>query len=308
VQGPFFATVKSDAPFQINSPVVNATELCRQDRRLQRIQKIRDRVLVCLFIALPIAAIVFARRARTRWPFVTVLLYGIFFILLVLPFLWGIFVWLGEGDAGIDDWTELPEMYGDLYGETAAWPLWVLFASLFLAQVCLLIIPVRTAHQRPKPRRGIWLTAIAAAFLYTVLLFGAVISILSAIFEDNWPDCTVLLLWIILPANWLLWIAVFRLFANRTGPIRYIHRIVKWLIGGSILELLIAVPSHIIVRHRNVCCAHLTTAAGIAAGLAVMFFAFGPGLYYLYRERINRKKPDSSKQSSEQKPEISSPE
>lgn len=292
----------------MNSPVVNATELRQQDRRLRRIQKIRDGVLLCLFIGLPVAGVIFARRARTRWPLVTVLLYGVFFILLVLPFLWAVFVWFGDGDAGIDDWTELPEMYGILYGEMAAWPLWIVFATLFLTQVCLLIIPVRTAHERPKPRRGIWLTAIAAALLYTVLLFGVIVSILSAIFGDNWPDCTVLLLWIILPANWLLWMVVFRLFANNRGPISYIHRIVKWLMRGSILELLIAVPSHIIVRHKNVCCAHLTTAAGIAAGLAVMFFAFGPGLYYLYRERINRKKPDASKQPDNQKSKAPSPE
>ena len=63
---------------------------------------------------------------------------------------------------------------------------------------------------------------------------------------------------------------------------------------GSILELLIAVPSHIIVRHKDVCCAHAVTAAGIAAGLAVMFFSFGPGIYFLYVERIRKRKPGLS--------------
>ena len=100
--------------------------------------------------------------------------------------------------------------------------------------------------------------------------------------------------------NWLAWLVIFRLFANRADPKSYIKRIVKWLMRGSILELLIAVPSHIIVRHKNVCCAQMTTAAGIAAGLAVMFFAFGPGLYYLYRERIKSKKAQPSKPSEEQ--------
>ena len=79
---------------------------------------------------------------------------------------------------------------------------------------------------------------------------------------------------------------------------------VKWLMRGSILELLVAVPSHIIVRHKNVCCAHMATAAGIAAGLAVMFFAFGPGLYYLYMERINRKKPDVPTSGQQPDPKV----
>ena len=64
----------------------------------------------------------------------------------------------------------------------------------------------------------------------------------------------------------------------------------KWLLRGTILELLIAVPSHIIVRHRDFCCAHGITAAGIATGLAVMLISFGPGIYYLYAERIQSKK------------------
>jgi hypothetical protein len=38
--------------------------------------------------------------------------------------------------------------------------------------------------------------------------------------------------------------------------------------GGSILELLVAVPSHIIVRRRGDCCAPLGTFCGTATGIA----------------------------------------
>jgi hypothetical protein len=251
-------------------------------------------------VVLLFAAVGLARRARTRWPFVTVLLYGVFFVLLVLPFLWGVFVLVGDGDAGVDSWTELPHIYAWLYGDTCAWPYWLLFAGLILAQICLLSIPVQTGRERPKPRRGIWQTAIAAGFLYSVLLFGVVVSLLSAVTGDEWPTGSDWLLWIALPANWILWVVVFKRFANGLDPQSYSRRIVKWLMRGSILELLVAVPSHIIVRHKDVCCAHMATAAGIAAGLAVMFLAFGPGLYYLYIDRINGKKPGSSKTSDEQ--------
>ena len=50
------------------------------------------------------------------------------------------------------------------------------------------------------------------------------------------------------------------------------------------------VPSHVIVRQKDVCCANCVTAAGIATGLAVMLISFGPGIYFLYAERIESKK------------------
>ena len=255
---------------------------------------------VCLLLFLTIQ---FARKVRTKWPFVTILLYTIFFVLLVLPLLWGVFAWLGDSDSDIGDWSELPEIYGYLYGQVNVWPFWLIFAGMILSQACLLIIPVRTSHERPKPRRGIWLTAIAAAFLYTVLLFGTLISLESAVWGDKSPDCPGWLLWVVLPANWILWLVIFRLFANRLDPQSYVCRIVKWLMRGSILELLVAVPSHIIVRHKDTCCAHMVTAIGIAAGLAVMLFAFGPGLYYLYWDRINRRKPKVTAKSQQSEPQ-----
>lgn len=300
-------------PFEVNSPTINATELYQQDRvRYEaelREQQLRDeeRLRQRRWKIIPHTCVVvgvlfllyfmfrYVRRIRTKWPFVTLLLYGVFFVLLLVPLLWGVLVWFGDPGSDFGDWADLPEIFGLLYSEIQAWPLWLTFVGMILSQVCLLIIPVRTAHERPKPRRGIWLTAIAAGFLYTLLLFGVIISLLSVIFEDDWPEWGVWMLLGLLPLNWLVWLAVFRLFAKNTDPQNYLKRVLKWLIRGSILELLIAVPSHIIVRHKDACCAHMTTAAGIAAGLAVIFFAFGPGLYYLYMERINSKKPSTEK-------------
>lgn len=292
-----------DAPFQVNNPTVNATELYEQDRRHQQMVTTLEGLLVIAVLSVLIAAFVLARKARTKWPAVTVLIYGAFFVLLVVPALWGLFAWLGKADSNIGDWSDLPEIYTNLYGDAHAWPLWLLFAGMILAQACLLVIPVRTSHERPKPQRGIWQTAIAAGFLYTVLLFGVILSLVSAILGDSWPEWTYWLLWTALPVNWMIWMVLFRLFANRAEPKSYSRRIVKWLMRGSILELLVAVPSHIIVRHKDVCCANMATAAGIAAGLAVMFFAFGPGLYYLYMDRINAKKPNTAEPIAEQPPQ-----
>jgi hypothetical protein len=158
-----------------------------------------------------------------------------------------------------------------------------------------LIIPVRIVKQRPRPQRGVWITAIAAGALFAIVVLGMIWSIVAAVFGDYSIEGIVFLLALIfLLVNWLIWSCIFRTFARNTDPDSYIRRLMKWLLRGTILELLIALPSHIIVRHKDVCCAHGITAAGIAAGLAVMLISFGPGIYYLYAERIESKKVKGS--------------
>jgi hypothetical protein len=63
----------------------------------------------------------------------------------------------------------------------------------------------------------------------------------------------------------------------------------EWLLRGSILELLIAVPSHVIVRQRDDCCAPFATFWGIVTGISVMLISFGPGVLFLFAARIRRK-------------------
>ncbi|MHC5165463.1 MAG: hypothetical protein ACYSOI_09010, partial [Planctomycetota bacterium] len=170
---------------------------------------------------------------------------------------------------------------------------------IIAAQACLLIVPVRIKHQRPKKRRGIWFTAIIAGLLYTALLFFAGLSIIAAVWGDDISEPVFWILLGILPLNWIGWSITFCLMSRSMEPECFIRRLMRWLIGGSILELLIAVPSHIIVRHRDVCCAHGLTAAGLTTGIAVIFFAFGPGLYFLYADRIRSKRANLPERAEE---------
>jgi hypothetical protein len=59
----------------------------------------------------------------------------------------------------------------------------------------------------------------------------------------------------------------------------------RTLIVGSVMELLVAVPTHIIVRRRPECCAGIETGIAICVGVAVMFVAFGPSVFLLYYRR-----------------------
>ena len=98
---------------------------------------------------------------------------------------------------------------------------------------------------------------------------------------------------------WLVWGLVFYRFARNDDPGALVPRTTRWLLRGSILELLVAVPSHIIVRGRNDCCAPGGTFWGITMGLSVMLMAFGPGVFFLFVERCARLKPGKEAEAVE---------
>jgi hypothetical protein len=81
-----------------------------------------------------------------------------------------------------------------------------------------------------------------------------------------------------------LWgIVFFRFARDSEDPIT---RSVSLLLRGSVLELLIAVPAHVIVRRRHDCSAPGVTSFGITSGIAIMLLAFGPSVLLLYKKRM----------------------
>ena len=90
----------------------------------------------------------------------------------------------------------------------------------------------------------------------------------------------------------MIWaLVIFRRFAKSDEPDALLKRTTRWLLRGSILELIIAVPSHVIVRRRDDCCAPVGTFWGIATGISVMLLCFGPGVFFLFVERCRKLKP-----------------
>jgi hypothetical protein len=84
---------------------------------------------------------------------------------------------------------------------------------------------------------------------------------------------------------WGTWSVAFGLIAfrgNVEGVGTWLHRT---LLAGSVLELLVAVPTHVVVRRRTECCAGILTGTGICVGVVVMFVSFGPSVLFLYYRR-----------------------
>ena len=90
---------------------------------------------------------------------------------------------------------------------------------------------------------------------------------------------------------WLLWGLIFHHFAKSDEAETLVQRTTRWLLRGSILELLVAVPSHIVTRQREDCCAPMLSFWGIVTGISVMLMSFGPGVLFLFARRMRRKQP-----------------
>ncbi len=212
-----------------------------------------------------------------RWGIVISLVYALILVGLLVP----AGVLLG-GDHG------LLSFYRDLKGAYGEWVLWLPVTTLLLGQVALLMLSVDTSQRKLKPRSPVLQSALIAGMLFLVLSVGVFSSVGVALYGDSFfdklPDSG---LWILgaMGLVWVLWSVVF--YLNLRGKTGIAPRVVNWLLRGSVLELLIAVPAHVIVRRRNDCCAPVATSFGITSGIAIMLLSFGPGVLLLYKKRID---------------------
>ena len=239
-----------------------------------------------------------------RWAILTVLLYAVALLLLTVPVLLIAFGGWGKNN----DNKGLHETL-QIYSE---WGYWLWFAVLVAGQALLLLLPINIAERRLPARRPLKTPVIVTAFFLANLVFAGIFSIVCAGFGDKIPEYFDLsypndpsgvgaLLTAIstLLIFWLVWSIVFRHFAAADSPESLLKRSTRWLLRGSILELLVAVPSHIIVRRRGDCCAPIGTFWGIATGISVMLLCFGPGVFFLFVERCQRLQPKSPDAASQ---------
>ena len=228
----------------------------------------------------------------------TVLLYALALLLLTVPV-----ILIAFGKWGIHNDSQT---FKETVQVFAAWQYWLWLGVLMTGQALLLLLPINIAEKRLPARRPLKTPIIVAAFFLANLLVAGITSILCAAFKEggflpfaflsgnvdnpSTLDCVV---GVIIPlfAFWLIWAAIFRRYAKSDEPDALLKRVTRWLLRGSILELLIAVPSHIIVRRRDVCCAPLGTFWGITTGISVMLLCFGPGVFFLFVERFGRLRP-----------------
>jgi len=139
------------------------------------------------------------------------------------------------------------------------------------------------------------------------LLYGVIGSLAEFAQKSPFPVVKPWQGWTALGASVLLWMAWSVVFARATrqdAPQDIVSRLCRQLLAGSILSLLIAVPTHIVAHHRNYCCAGFGTFVGIVFGLAVLLVAFGPGMFFLYAARWKKLHPDMASGTESRTPDI----
>jgi hypothetical protein len=226
-----------------------------------------------------------------KWGIVISAFYALILLGLIVPA--SIFIIGG-------DFSKWSELLHDLKASYADWSFWILAGALLASQVLLLFLSVDTSQKRLKPRTHVLVSCAVGALLTAILTTAVIWSLGVAIrgdkfldFFDNFSkrifetDDYFAIFWILVfwGTLWLFWSILFYLYFRNSSAV--ITRIISWLLKGSVLELLIAVPCHIIVRRRDDCSAPLATSFGIATGIAIMLLSFGPSVLFLYKKRLD---------------------
>jgi len=170
------------------------------------------------------------------------------------------------------------------------WSYWVWLLVMVLGQAALLTVPVRLSGRRPVSRKALLPTILASGFMMAALAAGALCALYEFVFQDKGSDIS----WGVvgmMALTWCLWSLIFVRLGRTQEPADLVSRQCRVLLKGSILELLVAVPTHIVARHRDYCCAGLMTFIGLVTGISVMLFSFGPAVFFLFVARWKRLHP-----------------
>lgn len=210
-----------------------------------------------------------------KWGTVVSVLYVLIVVIVLVP---AMRVLASSSAPSLND---LAEMY-------KSWISWVTVAAFVVPQIVLLALSVDTSARRLKPQRSIWSSAIVTGFLLAIVTFVIASALFVAIWGENAVPNFETIAPVVVPPLilWGVWGILFYLLSrNSTDPVT---RAVAWLFRGSVLELLVAVPTHVIVRRRHDCCAPGLTGFGITSGIAIMLLSFGPSVLLLFKKRIEK--------------------
>ncbi|HYM77375.1 MAG TPA: hypothetical protein VE377_15480 [Candidatus Dormibacteraeota bacterium] len=210
-----------------------------------------------------------------KWGLVVTLLYAVIVLGLLAP----VFLLLAANPT--PDLAKFKELYQQ-------WGLWIIAGVFILIQFTLLSLSVDTSQKRMRSRTPIVISAVTTGFL--LMIVTAVVAFASTVVvtgEAGFPDLGGRgLIFAIIGGLWIVWgVLFYLLYRNATDPVTHA---LSWLFRGSVLELLVAVPSHVIVRRRHDCCAPGVTAFGITSGIAIMLLSFGPSVLLLFKKRMEK--------------------
>lgn len=215
-----------------------------------------------------------------RVALVVVLLYAAAIIALTWPLLRVCF-W-GESE-------DFSEIFGvGLY--------WVFIGVMVAGQALLLVVPVQAGSRRPASQRSVIWPMLVSGLMAGALVAAAIAAVIEFVqashaFDKAWLGWSAIAAGLI---TWLVWSVLFHRASRGANPEDVLARHCRLMIQGSIVEFLVAVPTHIVARQRHYCCAGVYTFTGIAVGTAVALLAYGPAVFVLFANRWRKLHPISA--------------
>lgn len=220
-----------------------------------------------------------------RWAILTTILYALLLAALVWPTV--VVAFLPDSLPRAMNGRDILGLWGEpWYGSPLGCILGEVILVLVLCQVLLLVVPVKIASRRPVTRKHLaW--PITGALLATGLLITCSLMSVHEYLSETGGMGTGN--WIagfgVVGAMWFVWAFLFGFYVGKKEPAGAMGTIARFLVAGSVLELLISVPAHIVARMRNYCCAGMFTTWGLWTGIAVVLLAFGPATFILFARR-----------------------
>ncbi|MDX1375419.1 MAG: hypothetical protein R3357_07660 [Burkholderiales bacterium] len=216
-----------------------------------------------------------------RWGLIVTLFYALVLLLLLLP---------GALALASKHVTVTSLLRYTIEGLSSGY-LWICAGILAAGEALLLFLSVDSTWRRHRPRAHVAVTALLTGFFIALLASAAIWSLWIGFPWPLWNlgrslnEAFLIEAVTVFASFWALWGALFYLYyRDASNPVA---AAVSWLLKGSVLELLIAVPTHVVVRQRGDCTAPHVTAYGIVTGIAIMLLCFGPGVLALYRKKYD---------------------
>jgi hypothetical protein len=147
----------------------------------------------------------------------------------------------------------------------------------------------------PPPKRA----AVAAGFIGMLLSIGVIATLMEL--PNWWLQLTTVgglktpqrygAVWQVMAVLWAGWSLLFYLHWRGLDRSTALRRTVRWLLAGTVLELLLATPAHawVISQRGGECYCQRGTYTGLAFGITAALWLFGPGaLLVMLREKQRR--------------------
>lgn len=141
--------------------------------------------------------------------------------------------------------------------------------------------------------RPMFLAALGAGFAAMMLTIGLIATLMT--FGGWWRDhiandANFAPVWIAMAIVWVAWTIGLLLYWRGMDRPTAIARTLRWLIGGTILETLVAGPVHVWITREADCYCARGSYTGLVFGLTIAVWVFGPGVFLLFMREHQRRK------------------